>query len=460
LALLNIKSRSRDGNALPTAFFVNGILMRLDEMTHQDNTQKYIRILEEELVSATGCTEPIAIALAAAHACRILGVEPAAMTVGCSRNMYKNTRSVTVPKSGGMVGIRAAAVLGAVGGDSSLAMDVLQKIGPEDIACAKHLLETGFCEVEILDSDIELHIVVEVTSKQDWASVEVKHRHTNITRIIHNGHVTVDSKAGVGFESYTDRSVLNVADIYTFAKTVELSAVLDMLEKQIHHNLAIAEEGLMGVYGVGIGKLLLSNACVDWALKARAYAAAASEARMSGCPMPVITNSGSGNQGITCSVPLVVMADEMEASQEDLIRALLFSNLLTIHIKTGIGRLSAFCGAIGAACGAGAGMTFLSGGTLAQVEQTISNILANTPGVICDGAKPSCAAKIATGLDAAVLGHRQVMQGQVYHTQSGILKPDVEALIRDVGRIGKIGMRKTDDVIIDLMMESDAGTVG
>ncbi len=424
-------------------------------MTQQNNTQKYIRILEEELVSATGCTEPIAIALAAAHARCVLGAEPENLSLGCSRNMYKNARSVTVPNSGGLVGLRAAAVLGVVGGDSTLAMDVLQSIGPEEIERTKHLLDEGFCDVELLESEIDLHIVVRVEAKDDWASVEVKHRHTNITRVIHNGQVSAESKTLTGFESYTDRSILNVADIYAFAKTVDLSLVREMLDRQIHHNFAIAQEGLRGIYGVGIGKMLLSNECVDWALKARAYAAAASEARMSGCPMPVIINSGSGNQGITCSVPLIVMADEIDASQEALMRALLFSNLLTIHIKTGIGRLSAFCGAIGAACGAGAGMTFLSGGTLAQVKQTISNILANTLGVICDGAKPSCAAKIATGLDAAVLGYRQAMRGQVYHSYSGILKPDVEALICDVGRIGKIGMRKTDDVIIDLMMESD-----
>jgi L-cysteine desulfidase len=424
-------------------------------MTHFTNTQKYISILEEELVSATGCTEPIAIALAAAHARRVLGIEPEELTVGCSRNMFKNTRSVTVPNSGGMVGIRAAAVLGVVGGDLSLAMDVLQRIVPEDIHRTKQLLEADYCDVKILDSNIDLHIAIWVKAKGDRAFVEVKHRHTNITKIMHNSTVVADLADGSVNESYTDRSILNVAEIFAFAKTVDLMTVREMLDRQIYHNFAIAQEGLREIYGVGIGKMLLSNECVDWTLKARAYAAAASEARMSGCPMPVITNSGSGNQGITCSVPLIVMAEEMDLPRENLLRALLFSNLLTIHIKTGIGCLSAFCGAIGAACGAGAGMTFLCGGSLDQVKQTISNILANNPGVICDGAKPSCAAKIATGLDAAVLGHRLAMQGLAYHTHAGILKPDVEALISDVGRIGKIGMRKTDDVIIDLMMEFD-----
>lgn len=423
-------------------------------MNHQTYLD-FIHILEEELVPATGCTEPIAIALAAAKARNVLGCQPERLTVRCSRNIFKNTRSVTVPNSDGLVGIRSAAILGALAGDPDRGLDVLADVGAEMIEQAQAMSAGYFCEVGLLDSDLELHIQVQASAGNESVLVETKYAHTNITRIVKNGETFFGQQENPEkyLGAYTDRSILSVAKIYDFAAHVEIEDVGDLIERQIQNNLAIAEAGMGGDWGVGLGQVILACNPEDDFTRARAYAAAASEARMAGCPMPVVTNSGSGNQGIACSVPLIVLAEVWEKSEEDLMRTLVYSNLLTIHQKTAIGRLSAFCGAVSAACAAGAGMTYLIGGSLAQIEWTIANTLANVSGIICDGAKPSCAAKITSALDAAILGHRLAMNSRKFNHNSGILQPDVENLIRNVGRIAKQGMTKTDQVIMDLMID-------
>ncbi len=414
-----------------------------------------IQILEEELVPATGCTEPIAIALAAAKARAVLGRSPDRLVVRCSRNIFKNTRSVTVPNSDGLVGIKSAAILGALAGNADRGMEVLAEVGSGMLKKAQALAAEAFCEVGLLESDLELHIQVEAIAGEESAFVETKYAHTNITRIRKKGQTLLEQEENAEkyLGAYTDRSTLSVAKIYDFAAHLDLEDVRGLIERQIQSNLAIAEAGMSGDWGVGLGQLILARDPEDEFTHARAYAAAASEARMAGCPMPVVTNSGSGNQGIACSVPLIVLAEAWKKSEEDLMRTLVFSNLLTIHQKTGIGRLSAFCGAVSASCAAGAGMTYLRGGSLAQIEWTIANTLANVPGMICDGAKPSCAAKIASSLDAAILGHRLAMNSRKYNHNSGILQPDVETLIRNIGKIAKLGMATTDQVIMDLMID-------
>ena len=416
--------------------------------------QDFVQILEEELVPATGCTEPIAIALAAAKARETLNSEPEKMQVLCSRNIFKNTRSVTVPNSNGLIGIKAAAILGTLGGKSSLRMQVLSEVTPPEMEKAQALVEGPFCEVGLLASDLDLHIQVQVFAGSDSAFVEIKHAHTNITLIKKNDQIIYEQEEDSGkyLGAFIDRSILSVEKIFEFANQVDLADVRPMIEMQIDDNLAIAEYGIAHQSGVGLGQMILQRNPEDPYDRARAYAAAASEARMSGSPLPVVTNSGSGNQGITTSVPLIILAKAWGASEEKLFRTLVFSNLLTIHQKASIGRLSAFCGAISAACAAGAGMTYLKGGTLQQIEWTLSNTLANIPGVICDGAKPSCGAKIASGLDAAINAHQLAMQSRRYNDESGILQSDIEVLIHNVGKIAKQGMAQTDQVIMDFMI--------
>jgi L-cysteine desulfidase len=415
----------------------------------------FVQILREELVPATGCTEPIAIALAAAKARDVLGELPDRLKVFCSRNIFKNTRCVTVPNSAGLKGVRAAAVLGVVGGEPELNMDVLSRVSEGDLQKTVELLSAGFCTLEMLDSGFDLHIIAKAHRGDDWTSVEIKHTHNNISEIIKNGEVLLAQQEtpGQSLDAYTDRSILNFRDICAFAETCRLRDVRELIDRQIAFNRAIAIEGMTGTYGVGIGPVLLERCGTDSLQKARAYAAAGAEARMAGCPLPVITNSGSGNQGITCSVPLMIMAQELSLSEGGLIRALVLSNLLAIYFKVGIGRISAFCGAVTAACGAGAGMTFLAGGSRAQIRLTLLNTLACTTGMICDGAKPSCASKISVSLDGAILGHQLAMAGSAYGANSGILQPDVDALITSIGEIAVSGMRQTDRVIMDLMLD-------
>lgn len=412
----------------------------------------YTEILAEELIPAMGCTEPIALAYAAAKGREFLECDPDRIVARCSGNMIKNVRCVQIPNSGGMMGIEAAVCLGVFGGDADRRMEVLEAVTGSNRKQAAEFVETGKCRVEFLDSDIPLHFIIELYQEEDCVSVEVRYAHTNIISIVKNGAVLFQGGNGPQ-NTGADRSKLTVENIKTYADTVPMEKIRHMMERQIRCNMDIAYEGISGNYGVGIGRIIRQSYSDSVVTRMRAYAAAASEARMEGCDMPVIINSGSGNQGIASSVPVVVYAREHCIPQEKLYRALAFSGLLTIHQKEYIGKLSAFCGAVSASCAAGAAITYLIGGTLEEIKATIDNTLANIPGIICDGAKASCAAKIASSLDAAMLAHNLAMAGRSYGAHNGILREDAEETISCVGRIGKEGMRETDREIIRLMLQ-------
>jgi L-cysteine desulfidase len=414
----------------------------------------YLKILEEELIPALGCTEPIAIAYAAAKARETLGNFPDKLIVQCSGNIIKNAKSVVVPNAGNLKGIRASAIMGIIAGDSSKGLEVLSKATGENIDRANELLETELCSTEMIPDDTNLHIIVKAIFREEYALVEIIHTHTNISRIEKNHHIIFEKKFEK--ENYnaplSDRSILNVKDIYEFANIVKFEDIKSLLTIQIKYNLKIAEEGLSKEYGVNIGKMLLDNYGDGVLTKIRAYAAAGSDARMSGCNMPVITNSGSGNQGMTTSLPVFIYAKEKKFSKERMYRALVLSNLITIHQKTGIGRLSAYCGAVSAACGSGAAITYMESGTLEQIEKTITNTLVNVSGIVCDGAKESCAAKIASSLDAAMMGHFLAMKNTAFSVDSGIVKENVEETISAVGRLARKGMKDTDIEILKIML--------
>lgn len=415
----------------------------------------YVQILKEELVVAMGCTEPIAIAYAGAKAREILGKKPEKAIVKCSGNIVKNAKCVTVPNTNGLIGISASAITGILVGDAKKELEAISVVDPKYLEEIESLLKTDYCTVSLLDTPVTLHIIMEVFCGDESASVEIKQAHTNITKILKNNEVIFEQEESESkyLGVFVDRSVLTVKDIYDFANSVEIEDIKYLLDSQIEKNLAIAKEGLKGTYGLGIGKVLLNSYSDDVYTKVKAYSAAASEARMSGSPMPVVTNSGSGNQGMTVSVPLIVYAQEKNIDKEKLYRALALSNLLAIHQKTLIGRLSAFCGVVSASCASGAGITYLEGGTLKQVEDTISNTLANISGIVCDGAKPACGAKIASSLDGALIGHNLAMAGQVYKPNTGILKENIEKTINAVGRLGKDGMKQTDTEILNIMLD-------
>ena len=409
----------------------------------QEKYNDYLQILKEELVPAMGCTEPIAIAYAAAKAREVLGKMPDKVVAKCSGNIIKNAMCVTVPNTGDLVGIKASSIIGVLAGDSSKELQVISEVGEEHINEANKLMNEDYCFVERLDTDIQLHIVMEVYSENDSAIVEIKYAHNNISKVIKNGEILFEGNEDPSkyLGVFIDRSILNVNDIY------------ELLDKQIEYNISIAEEGLKGEYGVGIGKMLMKCYPNSIVTKLKVYAAAASEARMSGSSLPVMTNSGSGNQGMATSIPVIIYAKEKGLSEELLYRGLVFSNLMTIHQKTGIGRLSAFCGAVSAGCASGAAITYLEGGTLDQINKTVTNTLANISGIVCDGAKASCAAKIATSVDASMMGHYLAMEDQCYSANTGILKENIEKTITAVGRLGKEGMKETDKEILEIMLE-------
>lgn len=417
-----------------------------------ENEALFLSILAEELIPAMGCTEPIALAYAAARGRELLNAAPASIVARCSGNMIKNVRCVTIPNSGGMIGIGAAVALGAFGGKHELGMEVLEAVSAHDRETTKAFLDAGKCTVEYLDSDIPLHFILVLTDGTDTVSVEVKHSHMNVTSITKNGEVVLNKDTEE--EACTlDRSKLTIESIKSFSDNVEIEKIKNFFDKQIRYNMDIAYEGISGNYGLGIGRVIRSTYADGVVTRMKAYAAAASEARMSGCDMPVIINSGSGNQGIASSVPVIIYAREKNIPKEKLYRALAFSALLTIHQKDHIGKLSAFCGAVSASCAACAAITYMIGGTVQQIKATIDNTLANIPGIICDGAKISCAAKIASSVDAAMMAHFLAMQGKAYDAYTGILKEEAEETISCVGYIGKIGMRQTDREIVKMMLD-------
>ena len=416
--------------------------------------QEFLAILKEELIPAMGCTEPIALAFAAAKGREALGAEPEKIIAKCSGNMIKNVRCVTIPNSGGLTGIETACILGAVAGDASVGMEVLEHVNDAGRKRTKELLEAGCCSVEYLDSEIPLHFIILMEGNGHTTEVEVRHTHTNIVSILKDGEVIFKKPEELAKTGYTtDRSKLTLEAIKQFADEVDMELIRPIFERQIRYNMDIAYEGISGNYGLGLGHVIRESYADGVVTRMKAYAAAASEARMGGCDMPVIINSGSGNQGIASSVPVIVYAREKDIPTAKLYRALAFSGLLTIYQKEFIGKLSAFCGAVSASCASAAAITYVSGGTIEQIKATIDNTLANIPGIICDGAKISCAAKIASSLDASMMAHYLAMQGKEYEAYTGILKEDAGETISCVGYIGKVGMHQTDKEIIKMMLE-------
>lgn len=426
----------------------------MDAVSYQD----YVNILKEELVPAMGCTEPIAIAYAAAVLRETLGRPAERMEVEASGNIIKNVKSVFVPGTGGLRGIPAAAAAGMAAGDPSLDLEVLSQIGEAEQARIREYLACTPITVKLADSPLIFDILVRAWAGEDSALVRIANYHTHIVRIEKNGAILKDLPVqAAAEEGLTDKSALSVRGILEFAREADLSDVEETLSRQIRFNTAIAQEGLRGDYGANIGQVLLSAYGDDVKIRAKAMAAAGSDARMNGCGLPVVIVSGSGNQGLTASLPVIEYAKELGTDQETLYRALLVSDLITIHLKAEIGRLSAYCGAVSAGCGSGAGIAYLYGkdkpeeALLKDVSHTIVNSLAVVSGMVCDGAKASCAAKIASAVDAGILGFTMYQQGQQFRGGDGIISKGVEETIHNIGLLATQGMRETDREILDIM---------
>lgn len=426
----------------------------MDAATYRD----YVNILHEELVPAMGCTEPIAIAYAAAVARQTLGRPAQRMEVEASGNIIKNVKSVFVPNTGGLRGIPAAAAAGMAAGDPALELEVLSSIGEGEQAAIRQYLADTPIAVKLADSPFIFDIAIRAWAGEDSALVRIVNYHTNIVRVERNGQVLKEVEAqAAAEEGLTDKSVLTVEGILEFAREAALADVEDAVGRQVRYNTAIAQEGLRGDYGANIGKVLLATYGDDVKIRAKAMAAAGSDARMNGCGLPVVIVSGSGNQGLTASLPVVEYAKELGADWETTLRAVLVSDLITIHLKAEIGRLSAYCGAVSAGCGSGAGIAWLYGrekepqALLKDVSHTIVNALAVDSGIVCDGAKASCAAKIASAVDAGLLGFYMYQNGQQFRGGDGIISKGVEETIRNIGLLATQGMRETDREILDIM---------
>ena len=420
-------------------------------MTQQQH-DVFLQTLERELIPALGCTEPIAIAYAAAKARQVLGEMPRGIRLRCSGNIIKNVRGVAVPNAGGLRGVEAAAILGVVGGDADRELEVLQAVTPRHLELTRQLLEEHFCTCSLQENVANLYIVAEVFSEGHTASVTIINRHTLITRIEKDGRELFRQDPVTQKSDDTDWSGWSVAAIVEFAETVDISRVRALLDGQIDLNGTISNAGLRRPFGAQIGRTLL-DVCEDtvWT-RAKARAAAGSDARMGGCSLPVVINSGSGNQGITVSLPVMEYAAELKVPREKLYRALIISNLISIFQKHYIGSLSAFCGAVTAAAGCGAAITWLHGGTLENICDTIANTVANVGGMVCDGAKASCAAKIASAVDAAIMAHHLSMRGLHFQPGEGIIQDDPQKTIRSLGYIGRVGMKSTDVEILKVML--------
>ena len=414
----------------------------------------FVKILEEELKPAMGCTEPIALAYAAAVARKVLGEMPDKVTIGASGSIIKNVKSVIVPNTNRLKGIPAAAAAGIVGGDPDKELEVIAHVTEEQIKGMRTFLDTAEITVEHVDNGLTFDIIVTLYKGENYSKVRIVNYHTNIVLIEKNGEILQEVEVqGESEEGLTDRSLLSMADIWDFINTVDIADIKEMLDRQIACNMAIAEEGIRGDYGANIGKVLIDMNGTDIRTRARAMAAAGSDARMNGCELPVIINSGSGNQGITASVPVIVYARELGVSEDKMYRALALSDLTTIHQKTPIGRLSAFCGAVSAGAGAGAGIAYLHGGDFDAVVHTVINAVAIVSGMVCDGAKASCAAKIAEAVDAGIIGYNMHIRGQNFEDGDGIVKSCVEETILSVGRLAKEGMKETNTEILSIMIE-------
>lgn len=414
----------------------------------------YVQILKEELVMAMGCTEPIAISYACAKATQVLDHLPDRIVVKASGSIIKNVKSVIVPHTNGLKGIEVAAAAGALYGDADAKLEVLSSATREQIEELPEYVQNTNITVQHIEQghvfDLEIHVYYE----QEHASVRIVDTHTNIVQIEKNWQVIFEDKT-TSLELKADHSTLIMKQIWDFSQTVDIDDVKEILDRQITCNMAIANEGIHNSYGANIGHVILNmdSDCVK--TKAKAYAAAGSDARMNGCELPVVINSGSGNQGITCCVPVVVYAKELDCTQEQLYRALVLSNLTAIYIKTGIGTLSAFCGAVSAGAAAGAGIAYLHNGTYKEIQHTIVNALAILSGTICDGAKASCAAKIASSIDAGIMGYYMYKNKQQFYAGDGIVAHSVDETIQNIGTLGSQGMLQTNDKIIEMMISCD-----
>ncbi len=413
----------------------------------------YLDILKEELVPALGCTEPIAIAFCAAVARETLGNIPEKVEMEVSGNIIKNVKSVIIPNTGGLKGIEAAAAAGIIAGDSNKKLEVISKVSDIQKAQIADFINNVGISIKIAQSEEVLDITTHLAGDGHTVTVRITGTHTNVAYIKKDHAVLFEADFGVNnSQKKPDRKLLNIEQICNFADSVDINDIQDVLERQILYNTAIAEEGLKNHYGANVGKVLIKYFGNEIDVRARALAAAGSDARMSGCEMPVIINSGSGNQGIACSLPVIVYAKELGCSREQLYRALVVSNLCAIHQRSMIGRLGAYCGAINAGCSAGAGIAYLYGGGFSSVAHSIVNALAVTSGIVCDGAKPSCAGKVAAAVEAGILGYFMYRDGHEFRDGEGIISKGVENTIRNVCRLGRDGMKETDKEIIRIMM--------
>ena len=413
----------------------------------------YVALLRAELTMATGCTEPIAIAYAGAKLREVLGDIPEHCTVYCSGNIVKNVYAVTVPNSGGSRGIDTAAMLGIVGGDASAALDVLHAVKPEDIKLMKELLAEGRCDCELVEGVANLYIRIEAEAHGQNALVEIRDYHSNITRIEKNGEVLFSADSAEADTAAPDKSLLNVKDILAFGDALNLDDLRDILKNQIRCNSAIAEEGLKNPWGAQVGKSILEGENGDSLInRARAWAAAGSDARMNGCPLPVVINSGSGNQGITVSMPLYIYAKEYGIDEESMLRALAAANLLSLHQKRYIGSLSAYCGATSAGTASACGIAWMLGESYEVICGILTNSINTIGGMVCDGAKSSCAAKIASAVGTALMALDMSRKGRVFLPGEGMVSDEIEKTIANIGRMGRDGMRSTDVEILKIML--------
>jgi len=418
--------------------------------------RQYINILREELRPAMGCTEPIALAYAAAKATQVLGAMPEKIRLFVSGNIIKNVKSVVVPNTGGLHGMAAAISAGIVAGNADRELQVISVVSQDKYAQIKSYMERVDLEIQPAYSDLVFDIDLFVYAGDDMVRLRIANHHTNIVLIQKNNEVLLELPVTESSEDHlTDKSCLSIEKIVEFADCLDVEDIRECVGRQIECNMAIAQEGLDRNWGANIGSVILRRQGTSIEKKAGAYAAAGSDARMSGCEKPVIIVSGSGNQGITASVPVAVVARELGKSEDELLRAVALSDLVTIHQKAGIGRLSAYCGAISAGCGAGAGIAYLLDGSVRAVAHTVVNAVAILSGTICDGAKPSCAAKIAAAVDAGILGYDMYLEGQQFYSGDGIVTKGVDNTVYNIGKLAREGMRQTDKTILEIMMSCD-----
>lgn len=411
----------------------------------------YIKILKGELIPAMGCTEPIAIAFTAAKAREVLGRMPERMIVRCSGNIIKNVKGVVVPNSGGQKGVEVAAILGAVAGKAELELQVISKVNQEDVEETKELYSQGICSCELETGEENLFIRVELIAGKETTAVEVRSKHNHIARIEKNGQVLFEQPV-IATQEAGDKSKLNIKDILQFANEVNIEDVTKIISRQIEYNSAISEEGLSNKWSAQVGLTLLQAGINDVRMRARAAAAAGSDARMSGCALPVVINSGSGNQGITCTMPVVVYAKELKSDKETLYRALVLTNLLSLHQKRYIGNLSAYCGAVSAGASAACGIAYLYGADYDVIGKTLINALGNVGGIVCDGAKASCAAKISSAVDAGIMGYEMASRNLFFPFGEGLVEKSYEKTLQNIGRVGRQGMKSTDVEVLNIMI--------